>query len=191
MSANETRPEVSIGHRIRTARSGAKLTLKQLGALTNLSHSYLSEVETGRTALSISNLYNVAKALDMPPQAFLVSDDRSQLSVVRADEGALPDVLPTTRVLVRGSHRAIEAFEYVFEPGESTGEYTHPGEELVMVMDGTMRADIGDEVVESVGPGDSLCYPGKLPHNWTVTSDEPLRVLLIIANENAPYEGHR
>ena len=51
--------------------AGPSLTLKQLGELTNLSHSYLSEVETGRTALSISNLYNVAKALDMPPQAFL------------------------------------------------------------------------------------------------------------------------
>lgn len=186
----DRRPEVSIGHRIRQTRKRAKLTLKELGQKTGLSHSYLSEVETGRTALSISNLYKVAEALETPPQHFLVSEDQSQISIVRADEGRLPDVKPTTRVLVRGSHHAIEALEYMLEPNEDTGTFTHAGEEFVTVLGGTMRVNVGDEVIESVRAGDSLCYPGTLPHSWRVTSDEPLRVLLLITNERAPNENH-
>jgi quercetin dioxygenase-like cupin family protein len=45
-----------------------------------------------------------------------------------------------------------------FDPGEVTPEHTHPGEEIIYVLEGTLEYRIGGKPV-SVKPGDVLFVP--------------------------------
>ncbi len=52
-----------IGHRIRQARLGKKMTLRQLAQLTELTTSQLSQVELGKNAASVWALARISTAL--------------------------------------------------------------------------------------------------------------------------------
>ena len=52
-----------IGHRIRQARLGKKMTLRQLSQLTELTTSQLSQVELGKNAASVWALARISTAL--------------------------------------------------------------------------------------------------------------------------------
>jgi len=64
------RPEdelhVTIGQRIRVSRKTRNLTLKQMGRKTGLSVSLLSQIERAESSASISSLYKIATALEVP-----------------------------------------------------------------------------------------------------------------------------
>ena len=56
----------AIGRQIRDLRKARGLTLKQMARRTNLSVSLLSQIERAESSASVSSLYKVAKALDVP-----------------------------------------------------------------------------------------------------------------------------
>lgn len=64
------RPEdelhVTIGQRIRMSRKTRNLTLKQMGRRTGLSVSLLSQIERAESSASISSLYKISTALEVP-----------------------------------------------------------------------------------------------------------------------------
>ena len=55
---------MTLGLRIKEVRKDRKMTLKRLGALTNLSASFICDVENGRTNPSVEALQHIAKALE-------------------------------------------------------------------------------------------------------------------------------
>ncbi len=62
----ETELLAAIGGTIRGLRKNRELTLKQLARRTQLSVSLLSQIERAESAASVSTLYKVATALDVP-----------------------------------------------------------------------------------------------------------------------------
>jgi transcriptional regulator with XRE-family HTH domain len=54
---------VRIGNRIRTLRTGAKLSQEKLSFLSDLDRSYVGSVERGERNISVINLKKIAKAL--------------------------------------------------------------------------------------------------------------------------------
>jgi DNA-binding NtrC family response regulator len=56
----------AIGRQIRDLRKGRGLTLRQLSRRTNLSVSLLSQIERAESSASVSSLFKVATALDVP-----------------------------------------------------------------------------------------------------------------------------
>jgi transcriptional regulator with XRE-family HTH domain len=61
-----------LGKRIRELREAAHLSLRELAVRSNISHSYLSKLETGRRAnCSVDVVRVIAKALDYPLEALL------------------------------------------------------------------------------------------------------------------------
>ncbi len=52
----------------------------------------------------------------------------------------------------------------------------HTGEELILVLDGTLRQTLGDAVM-ILNPGDSLHFMGDTPHSFANTGDRPARLL--------------
>jgi transcriptional regulator with XRE-family HTH domain len=61
----------ALGHVIRTQRQLAKLSLRDLAALTDLSNAYLSQVERGMHEPSVRVLRAIAEALSLPADALL------------------------------------------------------------------------------------------------------------------------
>lgn len=64
-----------VGQRIRAVRKKKKLRQVDLAARTNLQQAAISAIEQGRSKLSVDNLFQIAKALDVSPQSLLLIDN--------------------------------------------------------------------------------------------------------------------
>ena len=51
-----------------------------------------------------------------------------------------------------------------FDPGYVSPRHTHPGEEIIYVLEGTLEYHIGDQPPATVGPGDVLFVPAGTVH---------------------------
>lgn len=79
----------------------------------------------------------------------------------------------------------IEVVLGVIERGKGALPHAHPGiEQVCYMLEGRARAEVGGEHCE-LGPGDCCFFPPGMPHVFTVTSEEPVKVLVIYS---PPYE---
>jgi transcriptional regulator with XRE-family HTH domain len=76
----------ALGRFIHAQRKMAKLSQRELAALSDISNAYLSQVERGLHQPSMRVINQVAKALGMPPEAFL-----TQAGMLDADEAEATD----------------------------------------------------------------------------------------------------
>ena len=60
-----------VGERIRQRRKELGYSLRELGSRTNLTASFLSQVENSRSSPSLASLQRIATALGVPMFAFL------------------------------------------------------------------------------------------------------------------------
>jgi transcriptional regulator with XRE-family HTH domain len=171
-----------LGAALRRRRAERGLTLVQVAERTGLSHPFISQVERGLARPSMDSLQRLADALGTTPFALL--EDGAEpgiVTVVRAADRARLDpsarhVGGELRPIPLGTPR-LHAFE-VLDPPAAWGEwYQHDGDEAVFVLDGTIELDV-DGRVERLGPGDTICYPGKVPHR-TRSVDGPVRILYV------------
>jgi transcriptional regulator with XRE-family HTH domain len=87
---------LALGQVIRTQRQLAKLSLRDLASLTDVSNAYLSQIERGMHEPSVRVLRSISEALDLPAdtllrEAGLLEDDAepsesgSAEAAIRAD----------------------------------------------------------------------------------------------------------
>lgn len=81
--------------------------------------------------------------------------------------------------------RHMEVLLGVIDKGQGALPHSHPGiEQVCYLLEGTARAQVGDESADMVA-GDCCYFPPDIPHVFTVTSDTPVRLLVIYS---PPYE---
>jgi mannose-6-phosphate isomerase-like protein (cupin superfamily) len=81
--------------------------------------------------------------------------------------------------------RNLEVVLGVIEKGKGALPHAHPGiEQVCYLLEGRARAEVGGEICELM-PGDCCFFPPDVPHVFTVTSETPVRVLVIYS---PPYE---
>ena len=51
-----------------------------------------------------------------------------------------------------------------FDPGYVSPRHTHPGEEIIYVLEGTLQYEIGSKPAVTVKPGDVLFVPAGVVH---------------------------
>ncbi|UOD50109.1 cupin domain-containing protein [Orrella daihaiensis] len=71
--------------------------------------------------------------------------------------------------------------------GKSGGAlpHAHPGvEQVCYMLEGTAHVEVGDETFEMT-PGDTCFFPADVMHKLEVTSEEPVKLLVIYS---PPYE---
>lgn len=81
----------NIGRRMRRFRLAANLSQGELARISNLTKSYLSEVERGKVNISIANLDKIAEALGVPLSILLDCGDLPDRSEVLRELAELPD----------------------------------------------------------------------------------------------------
>lgn len=170
----------SIGERIKELRIEQGMTLAELGERTNLSTSYLSQIERDKTTPSLSTLMGIARALNVGLRYFFEAEAEAAY-VVRADVGQ--DDLAADAPIVRlcltpevGSHK-IEVERVMLQPHASSGPLTtYPGEEFAFVLAGEVTISVGDEQFALV-TGDSIHYDALQPHCWSNQGNQPCIVI--------------
>ena len=166
---------------MRARRRELGLTQAELAARIDKSPSYISALESGSVAPSLTTLRHIASALETVVGYFFEQPGNGQS---RADPSAsdarLRVVRPAMRkVLIdpsRGNirwellspdlQRQMEVVHMTLEPGAVIGEeerLVHAGEECGVVLSGALEIEFEHEtfVLES---GDSLYFPSTRPH---------------------------
>jgi transcriptional regulator with XRE-family HTH domain len=176
--------EVDVGTRLRVLRNRRRMTLRAVAEAAGISESFLSQVERGRTNISLPALQRVSTALGVGI-GDLFDDAFGQPFLLRKAERPTLELeaFGTKYLLTPRPFENLEAFIGELPPGGSTGEepFTHgDSEELVLVISGTLTAFVGAQeyVLES---GDSLRYTSATPHRAVNTGTETAQVLWVIS----------
>ena len=177
---------VALGADLRALRKSRGLNLSELALLIGRSVGFLSQVERGLSDPSLSDLRNLANALDVPIGFFFghAPADASETGyVVRADQrrrlGNPTDGL-TEELLSPDLGGAFEMFRSVFEPGAELSEFLRrETEEAGYLMSGTLTLFVGSRVFDLV-EGDSFRFRNE-PYRWRNPGDVPCVVMWTIA----------
>lgn len=74
----------------------------------------------------------------------------------------------------------LTVFEQWFDPGHGPAIHTHEVEEVLRVLSGEARIQVGSEVA-IVGPGESVIVPAGKAHGFINAGNEELHMLCIVA----------
>lgn len=167
-----TLPTAEIGRRIRLKRVENGLTLRALAERTDLTASFLSQLERGQVSASLTSLRRIAESLNTrlldlleeKPAPAGLNDHAPGGPVVRASQRpkySLPDRRVTYEILVPHLSGKLEAFIGRAEPG--TGNVARrlrePTEEFIQVLAGELKVGLATGEYQ-LGVGDSIYFEG-------------------------------
>ena len=181
--------EAEIGKRIRVFRTQKRITLDQLAKKTGFTKGYLSKVEKSTKSPPVSTLGILARALGITISALLGEEAaRTSFCLVRQDERPL---IARDGTAFGYSYEAM-AYKYpnkIMEPflltlpvkPKKRTVYQHEGEEILFVIQGTMKFLHGSEE-HIVNEGDCIYFDSSLPHFGESVGPEEVKCFMVICN---------
>ncbi len=193
-----------IGRRLAAYRAERGLRVAGLAREIGVTPSLISQIERGQSRPSVSTLFALAQALDVPVDAFFREPAMSPPAA--AGEQAPPPAGAErrpgeARYVVRQGNRAaidieggvrwerltpetkahLDFFELVYGPGAESNPtlYSHPGTEMVLMLTGRLDISVGFETYR-LGPGDSMEFPSSLPHRYANPDHAEARAVTVI-----------
>ncbi len=162
----------SIGPKVRELRQQLGLSLQQLAQLSEVSAAAIHKVERGDMVPTITTLLKLATALERPIGHFV--DDA-------AVRGPVASHVPAAgRTALRSAADGVELAGIsgpadrfrtagavaTIAPGATGTGTQRPGEDLMLVLNGTLDFDVADEHY-TLRKGDALHYPTDRPYRWS------------------------
>jgi len=172
-----------MGTKIREKRKELGFSLQTLAQKTDLTVGFLSQIERDIAEPSITSLRKIAKALNVVVFYFLMGTDEVKPVVKKNERQELvfPNSHITYQLLTPDLNRQMEMFIGELEPGAKTCDepLSHPGEEVILVLEGTMWIVVGEEEY-TLEEGDTIYYFATVPHQIINTGITKLRFLSTI-----------
>jgi len=193
---------MEIGQRLRKIRKSKGVTMQQVAEKSDLSKSFISQIEAGTANPSVASLKKIANVLGTPLAALFEGDPNlpgedsrngngasgkatsEDVSVVRRDRRKTlgwPGLAGQAYLLTPDLRGKLEVVLSVLEPGDSSGDdfYSHEGEELGLVLEGRYEVVFPDQSF-MLEEGDSICFPSNLPHKTRVVGDKRVQTIWVI-----------
>lgn len=168
--------ELQIGAKILKVRKEKKISIAQLSALSGVSTGLISQIERDIVGPSVTNLWKLAKALEVDVSYFFDEEERDTDNVYVSKAGTHMKMLTNndrSKYLLLSKSKAdrvIDMVEVRIKPGD-TGKIdkatllSHEGEECGYVTEGILTVVLGDKeyVLEK---GDSITFDSQIPHRY-------------------------
>jgi transcriptional regulator with XRE-family HTH domain len=194
---NNKNNTLDVGSRLRQLRSERGKSMRSLARTSGLSTNALSMIERGRTSPSVSTLYKLADALEVPITAFFrlepermdvvfrKQSDRRKVNIQNGLWEGLGGEAFTGRT---------EAFVVSLEPEASSGPYgmLHTGSEFVLCLEGRLEYEVEGRLY-ILEPGDSLIFAAQIQHRWRNIFNKITKAVIVISgfdNGERPSEFH-
>lgn len=180
---------VRIGQRIRDLRVGVGMTLAELSRAAKVSIGTLSQLERGLVSPTVRTLYTVGNALGVAP-AWLI--DPSQAAPGNSETAFVVRANKRQKFLDTGGVRKdiaspaaserLKGFFMVIEPGCGSGTepYAHTGEEIGLILSGTLELSIDDQSFV-LNEGDCFAFESTRPHRFSNFGPRPASVFWVNA----------
>jgi len=181
--------EPRLGECLRQLRFDRKLSLTEVSALTGISKSTLSRVESDQLSLTYDKLLQLCRGLQVDLAALLNRNER------RTGESGRRTFTPPGGG--RGVTVNLQAYTYLCTElagkkmtpmigtirsrtlAESNGLLTHEGEEFTYVLEG--RLELHTKFYEPLvlEAGGSVYFDSTMPHAYLSSGDAPLKILCV------------
>lgn len=174
-----------IGARLKTMRTAAELSQRQLAERANVPHAQISNVEKNKVSPSVSTLRRILSGLGVSMADFF-EPERSPAPGPFFDADQLIDL--TSKVAVNsigeGSARMVfrqvgdarghnlQILHEVYDPGADTGEtlLQHASSEGGYVVEGELEITVGNDI-RVLKAGEAYLFDSREPHRFRNLSD--------------------
>lgn len=177
--------DVELGAHLRRLRHARALSLQQVARLAELSHSFLSQVETGKARPSFGSLDLIARALGSShAEVTAAASARSETPSARIPARRDPTITfrHGAATVLHQDSSPLTVMRIEYSGIEPSGHYSHPEPEVVYLLGGRAEVRVGDEAPRLLEAGQSVVYPGGTPHSWRAVDDLGFEALLIKQN---------
>ncbi|MEK5230776.1 XRE family transcriptional regulator [Lysinibacillus sp. FSL K6-0232] len=171
-----------IGILIKSLRKSKKMTLKEVSEKTDLSISFLSQVERSLCSITLQSLRKISEALGVSPSYFF------------------PDTIEMDKNMIRrgGAKQAEHSSSFIYSdlsgnvtnplfvpilvtllPGDKKETpFSHEGQEFIYVLEGMLTVILNDTEYD-LSPGDSIHMESNVPHNWFNKTKHPTQFIFV------------
>jgi len=171
---------LSIGKKIKKARTANKVTFELLANETGFAIDYLKDIESGKLTPPVGTLLQIARALKIDSGSLLKEDESKMKRRIKAYTKRTDDYAYTT--LTPGAeNKHLKAFLVTIDPltdHKGVG-YQHEGEEFSYVLSGNVEIIVGDHV-NKLKTGDSLHFNSGIRHKLKNVGKQEAKLLVVI-----------
>jgi transcriptional regulator with XRE-family HTH domain len=179
--------EESLGESLRALREKQGVSLRALAARTEVSPSFLSQIENGQCSPSISSMERIAKALGVTLWQFFRVAESAKAKIIRSDERSHLSLewsradIEGLGFLGDGSH--FQAALVRINAGGISGKHATASinDEFVFVLEGKVILAL-DDAEQTLGKGDSVTIPTGAPRQWRNEAEDTAQILVISVN---------
>ncbi len=183
-----------LGERIRALRKSQNLKLNDIAQMSDLSVSYISQLERNLVEPSLSSLKKIAGALKTPIY-LLVDESESEDIVVKKSERTtmtFPNSDTKFEIVSIMSNKLsfspkMMMVEFFLPPNsEDSDEYViHSEEEIILVTEGVVELMYGDEIY-NLEEGDCAYVRENIPHRIINRTSTNVRGYYVVSPPNMP-----
>ena len=160
-----------LGRRARIARLARRLTLEEVVSRAQFTISWLSKLENGQLTPSLEGLVKLAEVLEcgvdtlveglsIPPQYVVIKHGEGRIEAARDER----DGYLTESLADQWRDRAMNPMiVHLSGVGNRHRPDNHNGERFLLVLDGEVKLEYGDELIH-LGTGDSVYIYAAIPH---------------------------
>lgn len=189
----------SIGMRIRELRNQREYSEAQMASLLDVTFEEYRDYENDLRPAPFSFYFNLAKHFGMDVSS-IISGESSNLkryTITRDGQGfPLARRSPFTylhqaiHMKARQGEPFIVTAPYLGETEDEVKFSTHPGQEFVLILSGTMRV-ILENNVEILREGDSMYFDGRMRHGMSAMEGKECKFLSIVMSTEfeEPLDG--
>jgi len=175
----------NLGKQIRYYRKLKKLTLKQTAEKAECSAVFISQVERGLASPSIATLKRIANALDINLITLIQADDTAEDQLVTRKKDRVQFKFPHSEVYselltTNIRNKQMQPLYKIVKPGSgSEGTYRHEGEEMGIVLEGTLELTVDGRTYD-LEPGDSFYFNSSRKHGYRNKGSVETRLIWVI-----------
>jgi len=163
-------PSVYVGQLLRQLREERGISIRELSRISGLSANALSLIERGLSSPSVSTLYRLTDALNVPITALFRQDQAQEAIVFRSVTNRTRIPFPFGVWEGLGGEAFVgrmQPFMLTLESGAGSGKekIVHTGHEFVMCLRGKLEYEV-EGTFYSLEAGDSLLFAARLTHRW-------------------------
>ena len=179
----------TLGSTLRAARLARGFSLGQVAAATDISRSFLSLVENGKSDITIGRLTRLIDHYGISVADLIQSAPPADAEIIRPlerrqlhSEAEGIDFL----LLTPDTERTMMPMLVEFEPGAGLAEHgRHGGEEFIIVLSGELELELEGSAPRRLRAGDAAYYSAERPHRFrNASSRRRLRILCVDSPPN-------
>lgn len=178
-----------VAEKLRALRLRKKMGLVELGRHTGLSPAMLSKLERGRLVPTLPTLLRIAMVFSVGLDYFFTDERRRHaVAVVRREERMRFPERPGQSDIsyffesldFKANERRLNAYVAEFQTiaPEKQKPHTHPGAELLLMLQGRAVVRIGGEEHE-LREGDAVYFDSVVPHTYRKAGKGPSRAVVV------------